>query len=111
MKFSKGQLAYLLCTIYQSTKDGRVTTEKPEGDFVYIKTPEHGPDIDGAERPADVPEGAQFWYESYMNGTLQNGYGYGMNPPQLPTFEGSSQFKILQEFIAKEDAAPSADAQ
>lgn len=118
MKFSKGQLAFLACTIVQQAKDGKIVysdgekfrvlggeeVERPEGEIFYLHTPIHGPTVDGAtNRPTDVPSDAYFWFQSYMNGNLMSGSGWGESEPTLPTYEGSPQFKVLQEFIAAND--------
>jgi len=105
MAYTKGQLAYLGCTIYQQVENGKIVTEDPQGKFFYLKTPISGPGIDDAPLPDGVaegveavPEGAKCWWRQYSQGTLLNGFGYSFGDPQLPTDESSHQFRILKEF-------------
>jgi hypothetical protein len=115
MPFTDQQKAYLLCTIYQSLKDGKYSTTQPEGEFVYIKTPVHGPAIDGSvDYPPTVPNGtanddgsttqaADYWFKGYDKGTL-TAWEFGYGDPKLPTDPNSEQFKVLQSFVNPEVA-------
>lgn len=117
---TKAELKFLGCTIVQQAKDGKIVysdgdkfrvlgggeVEKPEGEVFYIHTPIHGPAIDGlVARPSDVPGNAGWWFQSYMNGNLLSGNGWEEGDPRLPSYEGSPQFKVLQQFIAADNSA------
>lgn len=103
MTFTKEQVAYLLCTIYQELESGHVSTEKPNKDFVYLKTPVHGPHTDNTERPESVNEGAQWWAKKYINGNLESDYNYGFGVPDLPTPEGQIPYQIYQTFVTPDN--------